>query len=56
MHAVPLSIIEPIWHQFEVLIPPVVDVHLLRCHRSRVPDRIVLDKLVQILVRRSDGR
>lgn len=50
MPAVPSSIIEPIWHQFEVLIPPVVDEHPLGCHRPRVPDRVVFDKLVQVLV------
>jgi hypothetical protein len=29
--AVPSSIIEPIWHQFEALIPPVADEHPLGC-------------------------
>ena len=50
MPAVPSSIIEPIWHQFEALIPPVFDEHPLGCHRPRVPDRVVFDKLVQVLV------
>lgn len=50
MPAVPSSIIEPLWHQFEALIPPVVDEHPLGCHRPRVPDRIVFDKLIQVLV------
>ena len=50
MPAVPSSIIEPIWHQFEALIPPIVDEHPLGCHRPRVSDRIVFDKLVQVLV------
>jgi len=48
--AVPSSIIEPIWVQFEALIPPVVDEHPLGCHRPRIADRIVFDKLVQVLV------
>jgi transposase len=48
--AVPSSIIDPIWHQFEALIPPAIDEHPLGCHRPRVPDRIVFDKLVQVLV------
>jgi Transposase DDE domain. len=48
--AVPSSLIEPIWDQFEVLIPPVARTHPLGCHRPRVPDRIVFDKLVQVLV------
>ena len=50
MPAVPSSIIEPIWHQFEALIPPVIDEHPLGCHRPRIADRIVFDKLVQVLV------
>lgn len=41
---------EPIWVQFEALIPPVVDGHPLGCHRPRIADRIVFDKLVQVLV------
>lgn len=50
MPAVPSSIIEPVWDQFEALIPPATDTHPLGCHRPRVPDRIVFDKLVQVLV------
>ena len=50
MPAVPLSIIEPLRHQFEALIPSVVDEHPLGCHRPRIPDRVVFDKLIQILV------
>lgn len=48
--AVEAWVIEPLWVQFEVLIPPRVDVHPLGCHRPRVPDRVVFDKLVQVLV------
>jgi len=48
--AVPSCIIEPIWDQFCALIPPVVDDHPLGCHRPRVADRVVFDKLVQVLV------
>lgn len=50
MPAVPSSIIEPLWHQFEALIPRVVDAHPLGCHRPRVGDRVIFDKLVQVLV------
>lgn len=50
MPAVPSCIIEPIWDQFCALIPPVVDDHPLGCHRPRVADRVVFDKLVQVLV------
>jgi transposase len=41
-----------LWDQFAVLIPPrlVVDpTHPLGCHRRRLPDRIVFDKLIQVL-------
>ena len=50
MPAVPSSIIDPLWHQFEALIPAVADEHPLGCHRPRVPDRIVFNKLIQVLV------
>lgn len=50
MPAVPSSVIDPIWYQLEALIPTPVDDHPLGCHRPRVPDRIVFDKLVQVLV------
>lgn len=50
MPAVPLFIMAPLWSQFEALIPPVVDDHPLGCHRPRIPDRVVFDKLVQVLV------
>ena len=50
MPAVPSCIIKPIWDQFQVLIPPVTDEHPLGCHRPRIPDRVVFDKLVQVLV------
>jgi transposase len=48
--AVPSWIIDPLWDQFEALIPPIVDTHPLGCHNPRIPDRIVFDKLVQVLV------
>jgi transposase len=48
--AVPSSIIEPLWEQFSALIPAVPDEHPLGCHRPRVRDRIVFDKLIQVLV------
>ena len=50
MPAVPSSLIEPIWEQFDLLIPPVIDQHPLGCLRPRVPDCVVFDTLVQILV------
>jgi transposase len=48
--AVPSSIIEPIWDQFAALLPPHAALHPLGCHRRRIPDRVVFDKLVQVLV------
>jgi transposase len=48
--AVPPYIIEPIWQQFSALLPERKTSHPLGCHRPRIPDRIVFEKLVQVLV------
>lgn len=50
MPAVPSCIIAPIWGQFQALLPLRQVVHPLGCHRPRVADRVVFDKLVQVLV------
>lgn len=50
MPALPSWLIEPIWDQCQVLLPPLDDHHPLGCHRPRIPDRLVFDKLVQVLV------
>ena len=50
MPALPPYIIEPIWEQFEALLPEHEIDHPLGCHRRRIPDRVVFEKLVQILV------
>lgn len=50
MPALPSFIINPLWDQFAALIPLHVDTHPLGCHNPRISDRIVFDKLVQILV------
>jgi transposase len=42
--------IEPIWEQFEALLPERRTNHPLGCHRPRIPDRVVFGKLVEILV------
>ena len=42
--------IEPIWEQFCALLPEREVNHPLGCHRSRIPDRIVFEKLLQVLV------
>jgi len=48
--AVPSCVIEPIWDQFRALLPERVVTHPLGCHRPRIADRIVFDKLVLVLV------
>lgn len=50
MPALPSSVIEPLWDQFAALLPERVVTHPLGCHRPRIPDRVVFDKLVQTLV------
>jgi transposase len=43
-------IIDPIWEQFEALLPERGVDHPLGCNNPRIPDRVVFEKLVQILV------
>ena len=50
MPAIPSCIQEPLWDQFTALLPTRHDSHPLGCHRPRIPDRVVFDKLIQILV------
>lgn len=50
MPALPPYIIEPIWEQFVVLLPRRDAEHPLGSHRPRIPDRVVFEKLVQVLV------
>ena len=50
MPAIRSYFIEPIWEQFFALLPEREVNHPLGCHRSRVPDRIVFEKLVEVLV------
>lgn len=50
MPAVPSFLIEPLWDQVRALIPEPVDRHPLGCHRPRVGNRVVFDKIVQVLV------
>jgi transposase len=44
------SILEPLWVQVAALLPARHDSHPLGCHRPRVPDRMVFDELIQVLV------
>jgi transposase len=46
----PPWITDPIWDQFHALLPERIDQHPLGCHRPRIGDRIVFDKLLQALV------
>jgi transposase len=48
--ALPPYLIEPIWQQFVALLPEREVNHPLGCHRSRKPDRVVFEKLIQVLV------
>ena len=50
MPALPSSVIEPLWDQFSALLPERRVSHPWGCHRPRIPDRVVFDKLVQVLV------
>jgi transposase len=50
MPAIPSCIIAPIWDQFSELLPEKKVEHPLGCHNPRIPDRVVFDKLVQVLV------
>jgi len=43
-------IIEPIWQQLKALLPERHTNHPLGCHRPRIPERVVFEKLVQVLV------
>lgn len=45
-------LLEPLWDQFSALLPerPVYDPsHPLGCHRPRVSDRLIFEKLIQVL-------
>ena len=50
MPALPPYLIEPIFEQFLALLPEREVDHPLGCHRPRIPDRVVFEKLVQVLV------
>ena len=50
MPALQPYIIEPIWEQFAALLPERSVDHPLGCHRPRIPDRVVFEKLLQVLV------
>jgi len=50
--AIPSWLLEPLWDQFAALLPPrpVYDpAHPLGCRRPRIADRVIFEKLVQVL-------
>ena len=52
MPTVPSWLLEPLWDQFAALLPgrPVYDPsHPLGCHKPRIADRIIFEKLIQLL-------
>ena len=52
MPALPSWLADPLWDQFAALLPPrevFVPTHPWGCHRRRIGDRIVFDKLIQVL-------
>jgi transposase len=51
--ALPSWLIDPLWNQFVALLPERGSYHPnhpLGCHRRRIADRVVFDKLIQVLV------
>lgn len=51
MPVLPSSITDPLWDQFQALLPKrEAAVHPLGCHRPRIPNRVVFDKLLARLV------
>jgi transposase len=48
--ALPSSVLEPLWVQVAALLPARQVSHRLGCHRPRIADRVVFDKLIQVLV------
>lgn len=52
MPALPSWLTEPLWDQFAVLLPERPEYHPdhpLGCHRRRISDRIIFDKMLQLL-------
>ncbi|MEY9849018.1 hypothetical protein ABH940_006122 [Streptacidiphilus sp. BW17] len=50
MPVVPSLIIVPIREEFIASLPLRVSTHPLGCHRRRIPDEVVFDKLIEVLV------
>ena len=53
MPALPSWLTTPLWDQFRALLPdrgPYHPDHPLGCHRPSIPDRVIFNKLIQVLV------
>jgi hypothetical protein len=50
MPAIQPYILEPIWEQFCALLPEREVNHSLGCHRPRISNRVIFEKLMQVLV------
>jgi transposase len=50
MPALQSFLIRPLWHQFSALLPPQRPTHPLVGHRPRIDDRVIFDKLIEVLV------
>ncbi|MEV7872452.1 IS5 family transposase [Streptomyces sp. NPDC088124] len=50
MPVLPSCLLEPLWDQFAALLPEHVDTHPLGCHNPRIPDRIVFERVIAVLV------
>ena len=53
MPAIPSSLLEPVWVEFDALLPERGEFHPehpLGCHRRRIPDRVVFEHVVDALV------
>ncbi len=53
MPALPSWLTEPLWDQFAALLPErpaCAETHPLGCHRPRIRDRIIFDKIIEVLV------
>jgi transposase len=48
-------LIDPIWEQFKALLPERETQHPLGCHRTRIPDHVVFEKLVEVMVAPTRG-
>src|ERR1700733_13359206 len=49
---IPSLLLDPLWDQFSALLPgrPAYDpAHPLGCHRPRISDRVIFEKLIQVL-------